>query len=420
MSQEPRWPQDEKMRIIVVTLLYSPDGGPSAPLFGMLCENLALRGHKVTVIAAVPHYPSGRVPPEFQGRWIQRSCERGVEVIRIRVPSLDRTDLKQRMLQFISYQIGAAWAGVKQGCDVVLITNPALETWLPFLFLSRLRHLPAVFSVQDIYPAVGVTLGIFRHQTVISIVEWLERFCLNQSKFIQIISESFIKPLHSLGISESKMMLVPNWVDTSLIRPLPRDNAFSREQGLCHGFVVLYAGNIGLSQGLEHVLTTAEMLRDRKDILFVLLGGGAGCDHLKSQAQELRLENVRFLPFQARSRLPEVLATADISLVTLRKGIGISSLPSKCYSIMASGRPLIVSVDEESDIWKLVKRSGAGICVPPENPEALAKTIVELKDDSPRREFFGHKGREFALKFHSPEAAAEKFEHLLLSALATH
>jgi colanic acid biosynthesis glycosyl transferase WcaI len=404
------------MRILVVTLLYSPDGGPSAPLFGMLCENLALRGHEVTVIAAVPHYPSGRVPQEFQGRWIQRSCERGVEVIRIRVPSLDRANLKQRMLQFIWYQVGATWAGLEQPCDVLLITNPALESWLPLLFLSGLRGDPAVFSVQDIYPDVGVTLGIFRHQPVIAIVEWLERFCLNRSKIVQIISESFIEPLRSLGISESKMMLVSNWVDTDLITPLPRDNSFSREHGLRYGFVALYAGNIGFSQGLEHVLTTAEVLRDHTDIIFVLLGGGAGCDYLKSQAQKMGLENVRFLPFQPRSRLPEVLATADVSLVTLRKGIGISSLPSKCYSILASGRPLIASVDEESDIWKLVQRSGAGVCIPPENTEALAETIIELKDDPSRRELLGHKGREFALKYHSPQAAAEKFEQLLLAA----
>ena len=408
------------MRILVITLLYAPDGGPSAPLFGMLCENLALRGHDVTVIAAVPHYPSGRVLKEFQGKWIQRSCERGVDVIRIRVPSLDRANLKQRMLQFIWYQVGATWAGLKQHYDVLLVTNPALESWLPFFFLSWLRGEPAVFSVQDLYPDVGVTLGIFHHQPVIALVKWLEQFCLNRSKFVQIISESFIEPLRALGIPESKMMLVSNWVDTDLIKPLPRDNGFSREHGLTNGFVALYAGNIGFSQGLEQVLAAAAALRDHKDIIFVLLGGGAGCDYLKSQAREMGLENVRFLPFQPRSRLPEVLATADVSLVTLRKGIGISSLPSKCYSILASGRPLIASVDAESDIWKLVQRSGAGVCIPPENPEALAEIIRELKDDPSRRELLGHKGREFALKYHAPQAAAEKFEQLLLSALANH
>lgn len=404
----------------MVTLLYMPDGGPSAPLYGMLCEELAQRGHQVSVIAAVPHYLSGTVPSQFRGKWIQPSYEHGVRVIRIRVPSVQRTDLKKRAVQFIGFQLGAMLAGLRQDYDVLLISNPALEVWLPFILLSVLRCKPAVFSVHDVYPDVGVSLGIFRSKLIVSVVGYLERFCLDRSSKVRILSESFIKPLRSLGVTDDKMELVYDWVDTDLIKPLPKDNNFAREHQLVNHFVVLYAGNIGLSQGLEQVLAVAELLQDQEEIKFVLVGDGAGRAPLMTEASRLNLGNVRFLPFQPRNRLPEVLATADVSLVTLKKGVGAASLPSKSFSILASGRPILASVDEGSDTWNLVKRSQAGICVPPEDPGAIARAILELKNDERLRNNFGKKGRDYALQYHSPQAAAVKFEQLLLAALASH
>ncbi len=408
------------MRILVVTLLYMPDGGPSAPLYGMLCEELAHRGHEVSVIAAVPHYPTGTVPSQFRGKWIQPSYENGVRVIRIRVPSVQRADLQKRALQFIAFQLGASLAALMQDYEVLLFGNPALEVWLPFTLLSVLRRKPAVFSVHDVYPDVGVGLGIFRSKSVVSVVRYLERFCLRRSNRVRILSESFVRPLRSLGVSDDKMVLVYDWVDTDLIKPLPRDNPFARKHQLVDHFVVLYAGNIGLSQGLEQVLAAAQLLKHHEEIKFVLVGDGAGRKPLMAQAIERNLENVQFLPFQPRNRLPEVLATADVSLITLKKGIGTASLPSKSFSILASGRPILASVDAGSDTWNLVERSRAGVCVPPEDPGAIAGAILELKEDNRRRENFGKKGREYALQYHSPQAAAEKFEQLLLAALASH
>ncbi len=406
------------MRILVVTLLYMPDGGPSAPLYGMLCEELAQRGHEVSVIAAVPHYPTGTVPAQFRGKWIQTSDEHGVRVIRIRVPSVQRADLKKRAVQFIGFQLGASLAALMQDYEVLLFGNPALEVWLPFTLLSVLRRKPAVFSVHDVYPDVGVGLGIFRGKSIVSVVGYLERFCLSRSNRVRILSESFVRPLRSLGVSDDKMVLVYDWVDTDLIKPLPKDNTFALEHQLVNHFVVLYAGNIGLSQGLEQVLAAAESLQDHKEIKFVLVGDGAGRKALMAQAIERNLENVQFLPLQPRHRLPEVLATADVSLITLKKGIGAASLPSKSFSILASGRPILASVDEGSDTWNLVKRSQAGVCVPPEDPGAMARAIVDLKNDARLRKDFGKKGRDYALQYHSPQAAAEKFEQLLLAALA--
>jgi colanic acid biosynthesis glycosyl transferase WcaI len=215
------------------------------------------------------------------------------------------------------------------------------------------------------------------------------------------------------------MTLVYDWVDTGLIRLLPRNNAFAQEHNLTNRFVVLYAGNLGLSQGLELVLTAAEQLAGHHDLQFVFVGDGTGREQLQAQAGRRRLANVQFLPFQPRDRLPEVLASADVSLVILRRGIGAGSLPSKTFSVMASGRPLITSVDEGSETWNLVKCAEAGMYVPPENPSELVKAILTLKQDKDLRERLGHNGRIWAERHHSPQSAAEQFEKLLWTAISS-
>jgi colanic acid biosynthesis glycosyl transferase WcaI len=405
------------MRLLVVTPYYPPDGGPSAPLFGMLCEELARRGMDVTVIAAAPHYPSGRVLKEFRGRWVRRTVENGVRVVRVGVPSVDRMRLALRALQFLCFQVGATASGLSRRYDVALFSNPGLDVWLPFAVHVVLRRTPAVFAVYDVYPDVGISLGVFRSRAVIAAVASLERFCLRHSASVRIISESFTPALHRLGVADSKLALIDDYVDTDLIRPLSRTNAFSAENGLVDRFVVLYAGNIGLSQGLEDVLLAAERLRAYPDVLFVFVGDGTGRAALVAEAEKRTLDNVRFLPFQPRSRVPEMLASADVSLVMLKNGIGVQSLPNKILSILASGRPLLASVDEDSAAANLLRSSEAGLRVPPGDPPRLAEAVLALRDAPKLRDEMGQNGRRHAVRHHSVGLAAERFEALFRSAV---
>jgi colanic acid biosynthesis glycosyl transferase WcaI len=400
------------MRLLMLVPYYAPDLGPSAPLFTMLAEEFVRRGHQVSVIAAVPHYPSGSVPDEFRKGWIQRSNENGVEVTRVRIPSVKRASMVQRFLQYFCYQLGATWAGFGMRYDAAFVANPALWVWLPFTGLFFLRGKSSIFSVHDVYPDVGITLGIFRNKLVIEVVSDLERFCLKHASFVRILSESFRPSLFTLGVSDEKLALIYDWVDTDLIQPLPRSNHFTQENGLDGNFVVLYAGNIGLSQGLEYVLFAAEQLSNHSDLRFIFVGDGAGKEGLLALVEKKGLKNVQFIPFQPRQRLPEVLASADISLISLKRGIGTGSLPSKTFSALASGRPVIASVDEGSETWNLIQRADAGLCIPPENPEDLVKAILRLQQDPALRERLGSNGRTWVELHHSPQAAAEKFEKL--------
>lgn len=399
------------MRVLVLEPYYEPDGGPAAPLFTMLCQELARRGHQVTVLTAVPHYPSGSVPTEYRGMKVRYSRENDVQVIRLPLPSVNRSKLPQRLLQFIAYQINALIYGWNIKCDVFITITPSLEVWIPFTYFTRLRRIPAVYSVHDVYPDTGIQLGIFRHGPVIRFVTALERSCATRAAIVRVLSQSFIPGVERLGVQRERIRLIYDWVDTDLISPLPKVNRFAIEHGLDNKFVVLYAGNIGFSQGLENLLEAAHLLAN-EPIHFVIVGEGAAKTNLLAAAAAYGLQNVTFLPFQPRTRLPEVLATADISLVILRRGMGFNSLPSKTLSILASGRPMIVSIDPGSDTWDLVERSQSGICVPPEDAKRLADAIRVLWKDAGLREQMGENGRCYALKYHSPQSAAVQFEEL--------
>lgn len=407
------------MRILFIGTMYEPDLGPGAPLFTMLSRGLVELGHHVTVLTAVPHYPTGRVQKEYRSKWAWRSVENGVHVVRVGLPSVNRAKLVQRFFQFLCFQLGTALSGLNQKYDVVLAGNSFLTVWLPFALLGVLKNKPIVYSVQDVYPDVGIKLGIFRNKLVIQAAAGFERYCLINSAVVQIISDSFRPSLRALGVSDDKMALVYNWVDTDLIRPTSRNNSFAREHDLVDRFVVLYAGNIGLSQDLGKVLDAAGQLENHEEILFLFIGDGAGRKPLMADAKKRKLKNVQFLPFQPRERLPEVLGCADISLVILRQGIGTDSVPSKTLSILASGRPIVVSADQGSDLCNLVKSADAGLCVPPGSSVDLVRAILELKGNKHLRERMGRNGRIWAEEHHSPQMAAKKFEDLLMKAIAS-
>lgn len=400
------------MKILILTPFYTPDLGPSAPLFQMLSNELAALGHEVAVISAVPHYPSGRVAKEFKKGFIQISKEHGVKVVRIRVPSVDRSRLLLRAMQFVTYQAGAAIASLRTKFDIILASNPAIEVWLPYMLNTVFRNKPAIYSIHDLYPHVGVTLGVFKNESVVSAVGFLEKSCLERSQFVRILSESFRPGMHELGVSDDKLVLIYDWVDTELIQPLSKDNGFSREFNLHDKFVVMYAGNIGLSQGLEFMLDAAKLLTGEKGIHFALVGEGAAKAKLMQRAEELGLDNVSFIPFQPRERLPEVLAAASVSMISLLSGVGVTALPSKTYSIFASGRPILACIEDSCEAAELVTKSGAGICIDPENSQDMVERILFLRENPGLCEEMGKHGRVWAEKNHSPKVAAREIEKL--------
>lgn len=406
------------MHILIITLHYEPDLGPSAPMFTNLSQTLQQKGHQVTVVAAVPHYPSGEVPANYLNGWIKKSWENGVRIIRVRLPSLRRSDFNKRFLQYASFQVLSTLATLTLAYDVALISNPAIVTWLPFTWHRIFRRKPIIFSVMDVYPDVGIKLGIFRNPTLTKLVASLEYFCLHHSTKIHMIADSFRPGLLRSGVEIDKLSLIYVWVDTHSIQPLSKNSQLSKDFDLSEKFVVLYAGNLGLSQGLDLVINVAERLESDSEIQFIFIGDGGGKAELEAKVAHRKLSNIRFIPFQPKEKLSEVLACGDISLVVLKRGVSSDSIPSKTFSIMASGRPIIASVDEQCETALIITRAQAGICIPPEDPTSLVEAIVELKHSPDLRAHLGSNGRAWVEQHHSPASAAEQFEALFSSSIS--
>lgn len=400
------------MRVLCVTPYYYPDLGPSVPLVKDLCDGLASRGHDVTVFAAVPHFETGQVPVAFRGRILQESTEGAVRVRRAWVPSGNRKSLLQRAAAFLAYQVITAAAAAVERCDVVLVLNPAIETGLPFAVLSTLRRKPVVFGVWDLYPEAGLALGVLQESSLATtVVRTLEDYCLTRAGLVQALSPAFVPGLLRRGIGAERLELIEPWTDMEFHRPLPRHNTFSREHQLDEAFVVMHAGNIGPSQALEHVIDAADRCRDA-GCQFVFVGDGTRRDALVSRAAALT--NVKFLPFQPRERLPDVLASCDVALVSTAPGAAAFSIPSKAFGLLATGRPIVAITDRDGPLWRKVEDAGAGMCVEPGAPDAIAAAVLGLRSREDDRSQMGANGRAYALVHHSGQDAIRRMEQALL------
>ena len=400
------------MNLVVVTPHFAPDFAPTGEVVTRIVDELTRRGHRIEVITSLPWYREHKVEPGYEGRLYRYEDTPWGRITRINpFPAQDKRALLRRGLAFVGFSAITAWMG-SRGPDVngVLALSPPLTLPLAGLAIARRRNAPLVFNVQDIYPDVAVELGVLNHPRLIKTAHRLERFCYERADAVTVLGEDLQSNVAAKTSHPERVRVIPNFVDTELIRPSDRENSYRKEFGLENKIVVMYAGNVGLSQSLDLVLDAASALAYDDDLVFVINGQGAQRPRLEKQAADLG--NVRFIDTQPAARLPEVLAAADLHLVTLKRGLAKSSVPSKTYSILASGRPLIASVDEGSEVARVVERAGAGVAVPPEDAEAFTKAIRSLIDSPQELERMGVAGRSFVEDWASPAAVAHAYEEL--------
>lgn len=403
------------MRILLVTLYFYPDmTSANAVIMTELAVELARLGHEVTVVTSFPHYADSRIAPEYRGRWLQRDDYQGIRVIRTYLyTSPDKQNLAARLLNYLSFNLFSTFAGLLAGpCDVILVPSPPLTIGLSGWLLGRLKRAPYVYNVQDIYPDIAVRLGILTNPRLIRFFHWLEKFVYHRAAAVTVLSPGFKHNLLAKGVPVDKLHIIPNFVDGDFVRPLPKDNTFARRHGLHDKFVVMYAGNVGLSQGLEVALAAAAEISDLADLRLLVVGNGAAKAALEQQAQQQKLTNVIFLPFQPREIVPDLYATADVGMVSLRQDIGGESVPSKAYTIMASQRPLLAVVSEDTEIRSLIEAAACGLWVRPADPQALAGAIRCLYNNSVWRQQLGQNGRLYVERHHTPQAVASQYARL--------
>jgi colanic acid biosynthesis glycosyl transferase WcaI len=276
-----------------------------------------------------------------------------------------------------------------------------------------------VLQLEDLFPEAAVAAGYLRNPRIITFFSKMAEFQYRRATHITLIAEAFRQNLLARNVPVSKMTWIPVWADPDFVRPLPKNNAFRTRQRLEGKFVVLYAGNLGATSCLEDVLQAAARLQpEEKEICFVLIGEGLRKNELLAATRQHNLQNVRFLPFQPRETFPEVLAAADVNLVTLNVASAQSSLPSKVFNGMASGRPVLAITPPESELTRLVTSARCGVALPPGQPRALAEQILFLKEHPEVCAEMGRCGRAQLESRYARRQCVDRYEAMLCTQVA--
>lgn len=406
------------LRFVVLCPHFAPDIAPTGRVMTQLVEQWAALGHEIHVVTSLPWYRSHRVETGWSGRLIRRETTTWGSVTRVHpLTSANKSNLVARAVAFVVFSLMAGFCAVtitRKRIDAVIAMSPPLTLGTVGWLAARVRRTRLVFNVQDIFPDAVVRTGAITNRFVISLASWLERFTYRRSHAVVVLSDDLRDNVRAkLVVSRaSTVHVVPNFVDTVGITPRDRLTPYRTELGLGAEPVVMYAGNVGYSQGLEALV---EVARRNSNISFVVNGDGAALADLRAQAAGLA--NVRFSGYQPDDRLAEVLATADVQVVSLRAGLAAVSVPSKVYSILAAGRGVVAVVDRESEIDRLITSAGAGIVVAPGDIDAFDAAIRTLALDPTRRHACGVAGRAFIERHPSARDAALAYANIVADSM---
>jgi colanic acid biosynthesis glycosyl transferase WcaI len=410
------------MNITVLCPHYAPDVAPTGEVMTSIAGALIDRGHRLHIITSLPWYQRHGLEPGWDGQLVRHETTDWGMITRVHPFPTDKRNIPARAVAFGGFTALATLEGVvaRFRPDVVVAMSPPLTLGLAGWAVATRWSVPFVFNIQDVFPDVAVELGLLRGARAIAAAGWLERISYRRADAVTVLSDDLADNIHTKlrrGLSgkaadrqAAKVRVIPNFIDTAWITPGPRDNPYRAEYGLTGKRVVMYAGNVGLSQSLELVLTAATALAHEPDVAFVINGGGAARPELERRARGLT--NVQFVDMQPKERLPELLAAADIHVVPLKRGLARSSVPSKLYSILAAGRPIVASVDPGTEVQRTVEGAGAGLAVPPDDAESFTKAITRLLDDPAEAEAMGQAGRRFVESLASPAAVGAAYEAL--------
>lgn len=410
--------QTPRQRIVVLCPHFAPDTAPTGDVMTRIVQEMTSAGCEIHVVTSLPWYRNHQIEPGWSGRLVRRETTEWGTITRVHpFPGKDKRSLFRRAIGFVLFSALAGWCSVTAGgyrsrINAVIAMSPPLTLGLTGWVAARLRRATLVFNIQDVFPDAAVQTGAITSKTIIACAAWLERVSYKRSDRVVVLSEDLRRNLVAkLPVKHhEKVVVIPNFVDATRITPRSRDTSYRAELGLGDEIVVMYAGNVGFSQSLELLVEAAKQM---PDVVFVVNGEGSARASLQESAQGLT--NIKFVDYQPTTRVPEVLASADIHVVPLRTGLGSVSVPSKTYSILAAGRPIVAAIDTDSEVPRILTASNAGIVVPPDDATSFISALSELCHDQEKIQRMGRNGRQWVEAHVSPTAVAELYLQLINS-----
>jgi colanic acid biosynthesis glycosyl transferase WcaI len=393
-----------KPRLLVFNQYYWPGLEATAYLLSELCAALA-EDFDVTVITGriLVHAPAA-----------ERTTHDGVEIVRVRSTAYDRRRLLPRAVNYLTYMAQSFREGIAaEPPDAVLcMTDPPMIGDVALAVARRFR-VPLVVISQDVFPEIAVEVERLESKPLIALLRFLIGVYLRRADQVVAIGDTMQRRLEVKGARSDRLTVIPNWVDTTAIRPAEHDNPWAQEHGLEGRFVIMHSGNVGHAQNLDVLVRATTFLRDLHDVAVVVIGGGARLLELKELARVLEAENVCFHGYQSRETLSLSLSAAHLHFVGLGRGLSGYVVPSRLYGILAAARPVIVAADAESETAQVVERVGCGIVVQPGRPELVAEVIRAAHDGAYDLEAMGRRGREYVEAEADRSLAVDRYRRLL-------
>ena len=376
------------MRILFISHYFPPEVNAPASRTHEHCRQWVADGHDVTVITGVPNHPAGTIFDGYRNAWLQEYEIDGVRVIRTWMFLAANAGFAKRILNYVLFGLTAIIASRHVAKpDIVVATTPQFFCGLAGALIARLKRRPFVLEVRDLWPKSIVELGQLSEGRVLGVLEWLENWLYRSAAGIVVNTRAFIDHITAKGYPKEQIELVYNGIDPLKFRPRPPSESLRTQHGLIGRTSVAYIGTLGLAHGLETVLDAAKLLKDRPEIVFLLIGDGAERGKLEAQLESRQLTNVQILGLQPRETMPDWIASIDILLVCLRDlPVFETVIPSKIFEFLAQERPVIVAA--RGEIRRMTESVQAGWVVEPENPELLAKAIehvMEQPEEAARR-----------------------------------
>lgn len=408
------------MNILFLTHYFPPEGNAPATRVFEMCRRWAKQGHHVTVLTGAPNVPAGVVYRGYRNRLLQRETMDGIRVVRVWTFIAPNRGVIRRSLNYASYMISAFFAGLfLPRPDILIATSPQFFCGWAGLMLARLRRLPFILEVRDLWPESISTVGAIRSKAPLRLLERMERRLYAGAQRIVTVGEGYRERLVERGVDENRIDVVCNGIDRRAMADNSQTAEVRREYGLENRFVVSYVGTIGMACGLDVVLRAAEQLRSngRGDVRFLLVGDGATRKDLEKQARELKLDNVIFAGLQPKERIPALLSASDACLVHLKKqDLFKSVLPSKLLEAMAMARPIILGV--EGHAAALLKTAAAGICIEPGSATDLVAAVATLTSHPKHAVTMGQSGRDYVFQHFDLDVLAGRYLMVIENTLA--
>lgn len=399
------------MKINLVCQYYPPEiGAPQARLSEMAMEWVK-QGHKVTVLTGFPNHPTGIIPPEYKGKIFMEEYVNDIKIWRHWLYATPNEGFFKKTVAHISFMITIILLSLFRGKrpDILIVSSPNFFSVISAYIMSRIRHVPYIFEVRDLWPGIFIELGVLKNRYLIKLLESIEIFLYRRAAGVVPVTQGFADNITRRGIPSEKIEVITNGVDLDTYTPNIINYSLRKELNLpLDAFILLYIGAHGISHGLQSVIEAAYLLRHDVGIHFLFVGEGADKAKLISLAQKKQLENVTFMKGQPRERVILFYQLADACIVPLRNVHGLSTfIPSKMFEIMACGKPIIAPLHGEAA--EILIRSESAEVIPPEDPIALARAIEILRDNPERCRYMGIAGRKFVEKNYDRKLLARRY-----------